>query len=85
MDKPATGNRQSTPAARRSSTRPQARTKPSTTRARTPAQNSAAARPKTATEFKLDDPALYHNRELTWLSFNRRVLHMASDAQTPLL
>jgi polyphosphate kinase len=85
MDKPATGNRQSTPAAQRSSTRPQTGNKPSTTRARSPAKGTNAARPKTATEYKLDDPALYLNRELTWLSFNRRVLHMASDSQTPLL
>ena len=28
---------------------------------------------------------LYLNRELTWLEFNRRVLHEARDARTPLL
>ncbi len=33
----------------------------------------------------LDDPALYLNRELTWLAFNRRVLHEAEDSRTPLL
>jgi polyphosphate kinase len=33
----------------------------------------------------LDDPSLYLNRELTWLSFNRRVLHEADDPRTPLL
>jgi polyphosphate kinase len=33
----------------------------------------------------LDDPALYLNRELTWLAFNHRVLHMADDDNTPLL
>jgi polyphosphate kinase len=27
----------------------------------------------------------FPNRELTWLEFNRRVLHMAADEQTPLL
>lgn len=32
-----------------------------------------------------DDPALYLNRELTWLKFNRRVLHEADDVRTPLL
>lgn len=35
--------------------------------------------------FDLDDPALYLNRELSWLSFNRRVLHQAIDSRTPLL
>jgi polyphosphate kinase len=33
----------------------------------------------------LDDRALYLNRELTWLEFNRRVLHEAEDERTPLL
>jgi len=33
----------------------------------------------------LGDPALYLNRELTWLEFNRRVLHEAADPRTPLL
>ncbi len=33
----------------------------------------------------LDDPGLYLNRELTWLEFNRRVLHLATDTDTPLL
>ena len=33
----------------------------------------------------LDSPSLYLNRELTWLSFNRRVLHEARDTRTPLL
>jgi polyphosphate kinase len=31
------------------------------------------------------DPALYLNRELTWLGFNGRVLHEAEDERTPLL
>jgi polyphosphate kinase len=33
----------------------------------------------------LRDPSLYLNRELSWLEFNRRVLHEAVDPRTPLL
>ncbi|MEL7447609.1 MAG: polyphosphate kinase 1 [Pseudomonadota bacterium] len=33
----------------------------------------------------LSAPELYLNRELTWLSFNRRVLQLAADPRTPLL
>jgi len=33
----------------------------------------------------LDDPALYFNRELSWLDFNWRVLHQARDVRIPLL
>ena len=32
-----------------------------------------------------DAPEWYLNRELTWLAFNRRVLHEAQDERTPLL
>lgn len=35
--------------------------------------------------MNLDAPEWYLNRELTWLSFNRRVLHEAQDERTPLL
>ena len=38
------------------------------------------------TEYKdLDSAELFLNRELTWLEFNRRVLHEAQDDRTPLL
>ena len=29
----------------------------------------------------LDDTSLYLNRELTWLEFNRRVIHEATDSR----
>jgi polyphosphate kinase len=35
--------------------------------------------------YDLRAPELYLNRELSWLQFNRRVLHEAQDARTPLL
>ncbi|MCI5145649.1 MAG: hypothetical protein D3923_08975 [Candidatus Electrothrix sp. AR3] len=36
-------------------------------------------------EFDLTSPQWYLNRELTWLEFNRRVLHEGQDERTPLL
>jgi polyphosphate kinase len=33
----------------------------------------------------IDDPALYFNRELSWLDFNQRVLELAEDPTVPLL
>jgi polyphosphate kinase len=44
---------------------------------------SAPAPPAPA--VNLDDPALYINRELSWLEFNRRVLEEAQDPTVPLL
>ena len=41
-------------------------------------------RPETAAP-SLDDPALYINRELSWIAFNDRVLEEALDEHNPLL
>ena len=38
-----------------------------------------------AAEWDLDDPALYLNRELSWLEFNERVLEEARDPRNRLL
>ncbi len=44
------------------------------------------ARPQNPQEaIDLDDPALYHSRELSWLEFNDRVLEEALDERNPLL
>jgi polyphosphate kinase len=42
-------------------------------------------RSEPTTRSALDAPDLYLNRELTWLAFNRRVLHEAADVRNPLL
>jgi len=39
----------------------------------------------TDSAIDLKDPKYYLNRELSWLEFNRRVLHEATDPRTPLL
>src|SRR3954452_14995866 len=33
----------------------------------------------------LDDPSLFFNRELSWMQFNDRVLHLAEGTRLPLL
>ncbi|HSQ56587.1 MAG TPA: hypothetical protein VLM40_12665, partial [Gemmata sp.] len=38
-----------------------------------------------AAPTNLDDPALYLNRDLSWLEFNRRVLEEAQDPSVPML
>jgi len=43
------------------------------------------AGPGVSEAIYLKDPSLYLNRELTWLAFNRRVLHEAEDSRNPLL
>ena len=51
----------------------------------TPAAEPAAKEPKPrrATQ-ELQASELYLNRELSWLEFNRRVLHQARDERVPL-
>ncbi|RQW89767.1 MAG: polyphosphate kinase 1 [Geobacter sp.] len=45
----------------------------------------SSVRQAAAAPVALSAPSLYLNRELTWLEFNRRVLHEAEDDRTPLL
>ena len=68
--------------------RPEASARPRRRRSRAATSDpDAAASPASASppEIDLDDSALYLNRELTWLEFNRRVLNEAEDPRTPLL
>lgn len=46
---------------------------------------SSISAPPTASGRPTDEPREFLNRELTWLSFNQRVLHEALDERTPLL
>ena len=46
---------------------------------------ASAAEPADEARVDLNDSQWYLNRELTWLEFNRRVLHEAQDERTPLL
>src|SRR5246500_343591 len=50
--------------------------------ARSRAQKTIMEAPKAPT---FNDPALYANRELSWLEFNQRVLEEVEDASNPLL
>src|SRR3954468_7775556 len=46
-------------------------------------ETTSATQPVAAPD--LEDPALYYNRELSWLQFNERVLELAEDTSIPLL
>jgi polyphosphate kinase len=50
-----------------------------------PAKTAHLVTPSATSSPPLNDPALYLNRELTWLEFNQRVLHEAMDQRVPLL
>jgi len=48
--------------------------------------SAPSERPRTPQyDGAIDDPALYFNRELSWLDFNQRVLELAEDPEVPLL
>ncbi|MGJ3252468.1 MAG: polyphosphate kinase 1 [Elainellaceae cyanobacterium] len=50
------------------------------------AKSSTASKSDRSTRrIDLNAPNYYFNRELSWLEFNRRVLHEALDSRTPLL
>lgn len=51
----------------------------------TPPDGVPAPGPGADGTYDLSNPALYLNRELTWLNFNFRVLNEARDERTPLL
>jgi polyphosphate kinase len=49
------------------------------------AEHEPAPAPPAPEERHLSDPALYLNREVSWLDFNERVLQLAEDEELPLL
>jgi polyphosphate kinase len=49
-----------------------------------PTLSVPAATPIAILPARLDDPALFINRELSWLEFNARVLNEANDEKVPL-
>ncbi len=51
----------------------------------TPASSQAKLSPPVEPVFDLQSPEFYLNRELTWLAFNKRVLHEGQDTRNPLL
>jgi polyphosphate kinase len=58
---------------------------PSTTNGHPATSVSQEQKKPPASDIDLDAPEHYLNRELTWLTFVKRVLHEAEDSRTPLL
>jgi len=59
--------------------------KPVSTKVKSAAKTKSDISELLSVPFDLSDSQWYLNRELTWLQFNRRVLHEAEDDRTPLL
>ena len=57
----------------------------STTNGHPAARVSDEEKKRPVSDIDLDAPEYYLNRELTWLTFVKRVLHEAEDSRTPLL
>lgn len=85
LDKPSSGNGSAEAVSTARSARTALAHQPPA-KAPSAAETMAAAQPSAAEGGPdLDAPEHYLNRELTWLSFNFRVLHEAQDKRTPLL
>jgi len=66
--------------------KPQIAAKPKTSgRQKSQLVKPAVEKTESSSDIDLSDSQWYLNRELTWLAFNRRVLHEAFDPRTPLL
>jgi polyphosphate kinase len=64
---------------------PEAPLAPPAVRERSGTGAALAAPAEVVAPVDLRSPELYLNRELTWIAFNRRVLHEAQDPRAPLL